>query len=476
MESNFFLKVVVTALFIGLAIVLIQSMVEQDPGWAIISGFGVLCGIVALLSPSTGLYLIIVAMMFSPELPFSNIIPGGGRRAVVRLDDLIIVFVTISWLMAKVVRREGKHLHRTPLDYAIIFFIFACALSTARGVLINQVAGTKGFFYVMKLVEYILIYYMVVNNTHNEQQIRNYIKLFFLVALAVSLFGYGQIGEGTRVTAPFEGEGEPNTYGGYFVLMFCMIFSFVIAPVSGFSRLWYFVLLLLIIPPYLYTLSRGSYLAFFPALLAMGWFAPWGRKKLPVMMLLLTVLCIPLMPDIVKKRVEYTFKGRTTYALPTFGVEPNQVRLDKSSVARLQTWDTVMGYWMQYPILGLGITGAGFIDSQWMRTVGELGLVGIYAVIWLFRSIIANVLRLYRAHYDRTDDLAFTIALGYLGGLTGLMIHAITANTFFIVRIMGPFWFITALIVMLQKFEADRQEEQLAGADGIPVLIPQLNG
>ncbi|HNW91806.1 MAG TPA: O-antigen ligase family protein, partial [bacterium] len=220
-----------------------------------------------------------------------------------------------------------------------------------------------------------------------------------------------------------------------------------------------------VVPPLLFTLSRGSYLAFFPAVIAMAWFAPWGRKIIPILILLVAVLSIPFMPDTVRRRVEYTFKGRTTYTLPSFGVQDSQVSLDKSSVARLQTWETVMGYWMQYPILGLGITGAGFIDSQWMRTVGELGLIGILAVIWLFRTVIANALRLYRAHYNRDDDLGFTIALGYLGGLVGLMIHAVTANTFYIVRIMGPFWFFTGLIVILQKFEAERLADETAAEE-----------
>jgi len=141
-ESNYFLKLIVTVLIVGLAILLTQTMAEGSADWAIIGGFGVLCAAVALISPSTGLYLIIIAMMFSPEVPMGSILPGGGRRAVVRFDDLIIVFVTIAWLIAKIIKRESKHLHRTPLDYAILFFIFACALSTSRGVLINQVDAT----------------------------------------------------------------------------------------------------------------------------------------------------------------------------------------------------------------------------------------------------------------------------------------------------------------------------------------------
>lgn len=469
-ESNLGFKLIIALMAIALGIFLARTMTEETPYWTIILAVGILCAAITFISPSTGLYLIIIAMMFSPEIPFMPVL--GSRRAVLRFDDLIIVFVSLSWLVAKVLRHEAKHLHRTPLDFPIAAFIFSCSLSTARGVLINQVYPLKGFFYVLKLVEYILIYYMVVNNTHTKKQIYNYLRIFFVVALAVSIYGYAQIGAAGRVTAPFETEAEPNTYGGYFIFVFALIFGFVIAPVRGFNRTYHLFLLLFIIPPYLYTLSRGSYLAFFPVLIALIWFSPPGRKKVPIVFLLVTLLSIPFLPREILRRVESTFRGRTSYEVPWFGPEQQRVSLDKSSVARLQTWDMVMKYWLEYPVLGLGITGAGFIDSQWMRTVGELGLIGIVTVIWLFRSIIANGLRLFRDHYNRENDVGFTLALGYLAGLIGLMTHAVTANTFYIVRIMGPFWFITATIVMLQKFEQEEKEEAQARAAAAPAAAP----
>jgi hypothetical protein len=39
--------------------------------------------------------------------------------------------------------------------------------------------------------------------------------------------------------------------------------------------------------------------------------------------------------------------------------------------------------------------------------------------------------------------------MGYLAGFAGLLTHGIGANTFIIVRIMEPFWFFTAIVVML---------------------------
>ena len=45
------------------------------------------------------------------------------------------------------------------------------------------------------------------------------------------------------------------------------------------------------------------------------------------------------------------------------------------------------------------------------------------------------------------------ITLGFLAGFIGLLVHALAANTFIIVRIMEPFWFLTAMIVMIPELE-----------------------
>jgi hypothetical protein len=39
--------------------------------------------------------------------------------------------------------------------------------------------------------------------------------------------------------------------------------------------------------------------------------------------------------------------------------------------------------------------------------------------------------------------------VGLIAGLVGLLVHAIGANTFIIVRIMEPFWFVTGIIIAL---------------------------
>ena len=53
------------------------------------------------------------------------------------------------------------------------------------------------------------------------------------------------------------------------------------------------------------------------------------------------------------------------------------------------------------------------------------------------------------------DGLYKGLALGYIAGYVGLLFHALTANTFIILRIMEPFWFVTGLIVSLEAVKEE---------------------
>jgi hypothetical protein len=44
-------------------------------------------------------------------------------------------------------------------------------------------------------------------------------------------------------------------------------------------------------------------------------------------------------------------------------------------------------------------------------------------------------------------------------GFITLLLHSIGSNTFIIVRIMEPFWFLMGLVVVLYHIEKDKQEE-----------------
>jgi len=50
------------------------------------------------------------------------------------------------------------------------------------------------------------------------------------------------------------------------------------------------------------------------------------------------------------------------------------------------------------------------------------------------------------------------LTLGFIAGFIGLTVHALTANTFIVIRIMEPFWFIAGIIMVLPALREESLE------------------
>jgi O-antigen ligase len=102
--------------------------------------------------------------------------------------------------------------------------------------------------------------------------------------------------------------------------------------------------------------------------------------------------------------------------------------------------------WMRRPILGYGVTGFHFLDTQYFRSLVETGIVGFGAFLWLVAAALRSAgesLSLLRDDDDRG------VVIGFLAGTAGILVHAFGSNTFIIIRIMEPFWFFMAVVVAL---------------------------
>lgn len=403
---------------------------------------------VAFVNTDVALIILIFSMLLSPELKLADV---PQRAVVVRIDDILLFVVFFSWLAKMAINKQLGLLKNTPLNLPIAAYILVCMLSTAIGILSGHVNPLKSSFYILKYVEYFMLFFMVSNNIRSKEQIRIFIIIFLITCALTCAYAIVTVSPAGRATAPFEGiKGEPNTLGGYLVLLFAVAAGiFLYSP----SILWRFccgVLTCFIFITLLQTLSRGSYLAFFPMYLTLIMLTR-RKKTLLIGILLLGIFILPAMVPIkVTQRITTTFIPGKTY-------EPlgRQVTLDSSAAARIETWKGVLDKWKVSPFLGYGVSGIGLVDSQYPLILGEVGIIGMWIFIWLIVTIIKNSIQALRIV---RDDWERGLTLGFLAGFMGLLIHCFAANTFIIVRIMEPFWFLAAIIVMLPKISEDEQE------------------
>ena len=409
---------------------------------------GMVVFVISFISTEIGLFVLIFSMLLSPEFVVGVTENASlGRGITLRLDDFLLVIIGFSWLAKMAIIKELGLFLRTPLNKPIAFYILVCLVSTLFGALFGRVELKTGFFYVLKYFEYMIVYFIVANHLESSKQEQRYLWAMLITCAVVSLIGIAQIPGGHRVSAPFEGEvGEPNTLGGYLVFMLSIVAGLFLTTPSFRMQLVYGSLAILFAVPLFYTQSRSSYLAAIPAVLT---FLLLSEKKQWVLGVILALaITVPLIaPEPVKERVMYTF---TQGQRQKNAVEVGGMRLDTSTSARLVSWREAAKDWIKHPFFGYGVTGYRFLDAQYFRVVLETGILGMFFFLLLLSTIFKQT---YRSFKSAESPFQRGLCMGFLAGFVGLMTHAIGANTFIIVRIMEPFWFVTAMVVMMPELD-----------------------
>jgi O-antigen ligase/polysaccharide polymerase Wzy-like membrane protein len=421
----------------------------------------------AFVRTDFGIYVVIFSMLLSPEFGGSGGGLAEGRSVTLRTEDFVLIFVGLSWLAKTAVNKELGLAARTPLNRPILAYVFATAIATLVGYLSGSV-GISGFFYVLKYVEYFFVYYMVVNNLRDRPHAWRMVMAAFVTATIVSLIALAQVPAGQRMSAPFEGEvGEPNTFGGYLLFMMALAGGIALETTKLRVRAWSVAAVGLMAIPFAFTLSRASYLGVVPAFLVLV--ALTTKRRLMVGLFLFGLICSPviitLAPTAVKNRVLYTFEPEA--GQPT--IRLGRVGLDPSTSARLISFRQALEGWMKRPVLGHGVTGFGFMDAQYARVLVETGVIGLAAFAWLLWAVLKSSIGAFRSRRDPEER---GLALGFLAGYVGLLVHGLGSNTFIIVRIMEPFWLFAGIVMMIPALEA----EEVKQAREPKKIVPALGG
>lgn len=440
-------------LFLAIAL-LMGFLISQYPPNILI--WGVLAFAIFLISfvnMELGIYILIFSMLLSPEFNIGETGGGSLRRGVtIRLEDFLLIVIGLSWLAKTSVNKELGLILKTPLNKPILFYILACLVSTCFGIFEGRVGIKTSLLYILKYIEYFVVYFIVVNHQKDTDQIRRFVFCIFLTCFITSIYGLTQIPGGERVSAPFEGAtGEPNTLGGYLLFIGSVATGLLIKTENSKLKHLLILLIISIILPFLFTQSRSSYLGLFPVCIILGMFTK--RKVVTLGFFVVALVLSPLfLPSQVKNRILYTF----TQSEDAGQIRIGSIHLDTSTSARLVSLKEIFEDWPKHPILGYGITGYKFADAQYPRVLIETGILGLIAFFYLLYSIFKLAIR----HMNEAKTPYFKgLAAGFVAGYVGLLFHALGANTFIIVRIMEPFWFLLAIIVVFPALESPNEKQ-----------------
>ena len=411
--------------------------------------------IICFVWPPISLYFLIFSMLLSPEFGERGT-QGGGMT--IRLDDLILVLISFSWLAKSSLNKDLGLFPKTPLNRSITAYVTICLFSTVLGGLFGKIS-LGGYMFVLKYFEYFMVFFMAVNFITTRKQAKLFLILLLVTCAIVGLYALSQLPLGGRVSTPFEGkEGEPGTLGGYLILLMSVSIGVLLTSELKRVKLLLTGLILICFVALMATQSRATWMGLPVMYLC---FIVMSKKRLMLLGVLAVVIAVGpfIMPKSYVERYSGTFKREEGYKATVGG---KSLALDSSATERVQSWQGSLKDFKNHPIFGYGINGYWFIDGQYFRTLVELGLVGMSIFLFMLYQIGKFLLAAYRIS---DDSLGKGLTMGLFAGFLALLVHCIGSNTFIVVRIMEPFWFLMGIAVVLYQLKMKELEALQNGPD-----------
>ncbi|MGR3294322.1 MAG: O-antigen ligase family protein [Candidatus Scalindua sp.] len=445
LDAKYIAILVIVILF---SIVAGFAITKVSSSLALLAAIGIATLIVCFVWPPISLYILIFSMLLSPEFGERGT-QGGGMT--IRVDDLILVLISFSWLAKSSLNKDLGLFPKTPLNKGITGYVFICLFSTVLGALFGKI-NLAGFMFVLKYFEYFMVFFLAVNFITTRKQAKIFLILILITCAIVSLYALSQLPLGGRVSTPFEGkEGEPGTLGGYLILLMSVSIGILLTSESRKVKILLTGLIIVSFVALMATQSRVTWMGLPVMYLC---FIAMSKKRLMLLAALAVIIAIGpfVMPESYKERYGGTFKREEGYKATVGG---KALALDSSATERVQSWQGVLKDFKNHPIFGYGINGYWFIDGQYFRTLIELGIIGMGIFVFMLYQIGKFLLA---AYHISSDNFSKGFNMGLFAGFLALLVHCIGSNTFIVVRIMEPFWFLMGIAVVLYQIDKKKSE------------------
>ncbi|MBN3039892.1 MAG: O-antigen ligase family protein [Candidatus Omnitrophica bacterium] len=137
---------------------------------------------------------LLVFIPLYPKWPLTDVLPGYIVR--LRLEDLIISFVYLFWLIQLV--RKKVSLRDNPLTIPILLYFFIGFLSSISALFISKTVPlerihiAKLFLHWARRIEYMSLAFIFFSAVKTKAQLRRLITIFSLVVVLSAIYGLGQ--------------------------------------------------------------------------------------------------------------------------------------------------------------------------------------------------------------------------------------------------------------------------------------------
>ena len=411
-----------------------------------------------------GPVLLIAAISVSPRIPMGIAIPG--RRFDLRVEDIILTVLLLSWLLHLFLR---SRIYPTPLFKAIGIYVMIVFFTTSTALVTLDLSLIRSSFYLLKEIEYFLIFFLIANwiRSVSDLKLMSGFLLFsgllnaiwvgsqFITSQSRSLFLVerelsGDVYQHSTLLESYGpcliGESSPLSTGGFFMLVFLLTLSFYLFSRAGNRRWLYVVLCVMFSASLALSFSRVSMICAIIGVLILLNQCNLKRKIKIIPILIIILVVAVLMMD----QLGYLGEGgRLSYA-----------GINNSFVERLQ------GIWLpllhQQSVsslfLGFGKGALGTLrgleateaHNHYLRVFLESGLFGLIAFVWLLAMIIFLSTRVLK---DGKLAISKVIGGATLTATVGLSVAALFQDVFTPVVLNELWWVLIGLTAAAYRIE-----------------------
>jgi hypothetical protein len=439
--------------------------------------------------------LILVFVILYPKFP---LLPLSKTFISIRLEDFIILISFLISLPFILINR--KNILRDGVFLIYLFFLAVGFFSVVASLLLTKSTDLGiSMLHFFRRVEYFIPFVIGYFAVKDKKDLKYFMNLLLIIVVIVFIYGWGQKNfnwpvivtqneEYSRgVALRFLPGGHLNsTFAGHYdlasflILVFPLFagYFFYFKEVKNPFKYTAFVVFVYLLGLWLmaYSGSRISIVSYFASIGI--FFSIVGKLKWLPVVVIASLLVFYQSPSL-KLRYERIFEvtkskfttelrfAESVYAselgtgLPEKRKEsaptptPIPVFEDRSTSIRLNVeWPRAIRAFYKNPFLGTGYSSIDLAtDNDYLRALGETGLIGLSAFISLILIILARLIKLFKSAIKK-DLFVGIIAAGYFSGFVGILINALFIDIFEASKFAMFFWLFLGIISSLNlKYE-----------------------
>jgi O-antigen ligase len=390
----------------------------------------------------------------------------------IKADNLFIAFLILVWVLQSLLRKRTDIQQKPVPDRSnfkllLFMFLFSAVISIfmSYGEVTSEQTGYQFRGFVKYWVEYLLLGFVMMKNFENEERIVRIVKVILILSIGIITMGiigylvylnkipsYLNISDSVSTN---QGRlsgiviGSANALASLFLFYSSFFLAFYFHEKRRILKMAYLTISIFFMIGICLTVSRGGLIGLLISVLIILYLRKSGRQIFFVIAILFLVMYSVNLPRILKRYNE---------------INLSQTAESRDIEIRLKLANASIQVVKDHLLFGVGPSGyqifvSKYMPVRWKKAFShniyfsiavEHGLIGLV----LFLSLLSILLRKAYFIYSRSGSDQFkSISLGYLAGLSGILITGFSSFTLLQIQIFGSFAIFSGLILSIDQIE-----------------------